>query len=112
MLIFLFIVISIACPTGRDNLIQCFRSLLDSNKDSTITVSEIDYYLRTQTCLPRSVSEHITGTTIMNTCDLNRDGVLTLADWTPLNACVTKPRTAELICNLCVRCGWNEMNKK
>lgn len=112
MLIFLFIVTVIACPTSRDNLIQCFRSLLDTNRDSSISVSEIDYYLRTQTCLPKSLSEHITGHLIMNTCDLNGDGVLTLSDWTPFNACVTNPKRVEMICNLCVRCGWNEMNKK
>jgi hypothetical protein len=114
MLIFIFIAISFAVcpPANRDNLIDCFRKLLDSNRDSIITVSEIDYYLRTQTCLSKVVTDHLSGTIIMNTCDLNRDGQLTLADWTPSNACVTVPKRVEMICNLCERCGWDGMKKK
>lgn len=113
MLIFLLVGIVLGmtpeCPVPRDTLIQCFRKLLDKNRDSIITVAEIDNYLATQTCIPRTVSDHLSGTILMNTCDLNRDGALTLADWTPSNACVTNPKRIEMICHLCVKCGWDEM---
>lgn len=108
MLIFiLFFALGVAhCPEPRDNLIQCFRTLLDTNKDSIITVSEIDHFLSTQTCINENIAKHITGTIIMNTCDLNRDGQLTLSDWTMQNACVSTDQRVDMICVLCERCGW------
>ena len=94
------------CPEPRDNLIQCFRELLDTNKDSAITIAEIDNFLLKQTCINKKIVEHISGTLIMNTCDFNHDNLLTLADWTATNACVSTDHRVEMICILCERCGW------
>jgi hypothetical protein len=49
---------------------------------------------------------------IMNTCDFNHDGVLTLLDWTVTNACVSNPNRIEMVCVLCERCGWEGEKKR
>jgi hypothetical protein len=114
MLIFiLFFAFGIAhCPEPRDNLIQCFRDLIDLNKDSTITIAELDHFLANQNCINKKITSHITGTHIMNTCDFNHDGILTLSDWTATNACVSTPHRIEMVCVLCERCGWEGKKRK
>lgn len=113
MLIFIFFAFAFAhCPEPRDNLIQCFRDLLDLNKDSTITIAELDYFLANQNCINKKITNHITGTMIMNTCDFNHDNVLTLSDWTVTNACVSTPHRIEMVCLFCERCGWEGKKKR
>lgn len=113
MLIFFFLTLTYGtmCPTARDNLLQCFRELLDTNKDSTITVGEIDSFLATQTCINKKITDHLSGEILIHTCDINHDGVLTVADWTASNSCVTMPGREDLVCELCKKCGWSGLKK-
>lgn len=84
------------CPVPRDKLLECFKQLVDYNHDNAITAAEIDLFLGTTTMHP-----HLTGAMILNMCDLTKDGVLTIADWTPPNACLRAPEKINLMCKLC-----------
>lgn len=84
------------CPVERDKLLECFERLVDYNHDNAITASEIDSFL-----LNTPMNQRLTGTMILKMCDINKDGVLTIADWTPPEACLRSPEKINLMCKLC-----------
>lgn len=98
-----------SCPTSRDNLVSCFRELLDLNHDSTIDAAEIDTFLHAQTCIDSKVTSKLSGSILIRLCDANADGVLTLADWTASDGCITETKRVNMFCEICLRCGWSAM---
>lgn len=103
----LFILIKLSVGTlGRDHLLPCFRSLLDQNHDSIITRHELDAFIdQKNTCISNyNYYSYISGELIMNTCDLNKDGVLTLSDWDSPRACLVDKYVYNYISRLCGKC--------
>ena len=96
--------IAITCPTSRDNLIPCFQQLVDKNNDSMISIAEINSFLMSYTCINNHIYNYMNGARIMQICDLNKDGVLTLSDWTHPNACLMKNPEMTIVCNICKTC--------
>ena len=80
------------CLGSRDLLIRCFQQLIDTNRDNILTIRELDEFLsnRAGECgVPAGVLAHLSGKLILNTCDLNGDGRLSMIDWSQQHACLT-----------------------
>jgi hypothetical protein len=90
---------------NRDDLLNCFRALLDHNHDDIITAADIDHFLLTENCLPEMYKKYMSGQKIIDTCDTNQDYVLTKADWNTPQSCITKPNQIQYITQLCKACG-------
>jgi len=105
-LFFLVIIVTIACPVSRDKLVLCFSQLVDLNQDSIITATEIDFFLDHQQCIDSNIAHHISGQMVINTCDMNKDGILSIADWTRIDACIQTQHNIDYMCTICVSCGW------
>lgn len=109
-LVFVLIISSLSCPVSRDQILGCIRQLMDSDGDGIIQPQTIDSLLSKATCLPSPITSIMSGAMIMEMCDINRDGSLTMADWTAPNACVTKPNHLYYACTLCQGCGYSFTN--
>ncbi len=105
--IILLLSYAFACPVARDKLISCIETRIDLNNDKMLTALEFDTFLSSATCINRVLYRYITGQKIMEMCDVNRDGVLTLDDWTSPQGCIRTPENVNLICKLCKNCGIN-----
>lgn len=110
LLLLLLLIVINACPVPRSVLISCFRNLLDKDHNNIITEYELDKFLESEkayTCLPANLVNELAGKTIINTCDMNNDGQLSIYDWSVHhNSCINTKERIELICNICVQCGW------
>lgn len=109
--IFLLSTLSFSCPVPRDQLLGCLRTLMDKDGDGVVNIPTLDSLLLKATCLPTTITNHLTGTMIMQMCDTNSDGSLTMADWTASNACIQKPNHLYYACMLCQGCGYPFPNK-
>ncbi len=94
------------CPTStRDDLLQCI-SVLDSNEDGTLTVSEMDTWFTAHTdCLPTSFDSFFDGSIINTYCDANSSGNLTMTDWNSASSCISQQEQQYILCLFCVKCG-------
>lgn len=85
----------------RDSLLPCLKKFLDHDKNNIITEREIETFLLHY--MPSPLNLYLSGRMIINTCDLNADGVLTMVDWHHQNACLTKDYQIEYVYqNICV----------
>jgi hypothetical protein len=84
----------------REALLPCFSELIDIDKDGSLNTTEIRTFLDTNKIHAITI--------LMHMCDLNRDGVLTVADdWTPEDACARSQPMITRVCYICVRAGWS-----
>ncbi len=91
------------CRTmGRDLLLGCFSTLVDTDHNNILNMTEISTFL------------NMTGeaTVIMQICDTNHDGSLTLDDWNAPDSCVHSQPIISRICRFCERAGWSSKKKK
>jgi hypothetical protein len=103
------------CPGERDNLLGCFSQLIDGDQDGNITVAELDFAFGNLTCLPTNseFTSLYNSTYVMNVCDVDSDGVLSMADWTADNACLKDNTPAiDYVCRMCYLCGYEPLVKK
>lgn len=92
------------CPETRDTLLKCFKRLMDKNNDNVITVKEIDDFVINSGCIRPRIAREITGQLVMNSCDLDRNGILNLADWSHHNSCIHTTAMIERACEFCEKC--------
>ena len=105
--IFLLLIITITngCPDTRDMLLKCVKRLFDKNNNNAIGKKELDTFIRTSKCIPGEDWEpFITGELIMNTCDIDKDGTLTLLDWGHHNSCIYSKDVVKRLCEFCEYC--------
>lgn len=110
------VVIATNCPVAsRDDLLQCLDTYVDTNHDSIITVEELDAFLSAQealgaaACLPQSSDfyTHVNGTMLVELCDVNQDGNLTVTgDWDAATGCAQSYDAQLYLCQLCYMNGW------
>jgi hypothetical protein len=105
-LLFILIISTISCPVSRDQILGCIRTFMDPDNDGIIQPETIDSLMTKATCLPKSITNMMSGAMVLQMCDINRDGSLTMADWTAPNACVMKPNHLYYACTLCEGCGY------
>lgn len=88
-----------ACATlPREGLLSCFSDVVDTNKDGTLSGSEISAFL---------LANDIPGEPVlMRLCDLNKDGSLSMSDWTLPGACAQTQPIITRACYICVKAGW------
>jgi len=110
---FLLILLSFALSCQikhRDDYLSCFSEKFDLNHDSIITQNEIDTVLNT-TIYPLTY-----GSNVIANCDMNNDGVLTVAgDWNNQTSCLKNYMwnlNAFLVCDICVSLNWTIPVKK
>jgi hypothetical protein len=108
--IFLLSTLSFSCPVPRDQLLGCLRALMDKDGDGVVDQATLDSLLLKATCLPKTITDHLSGPVIMQMCDTNKDGSLTMADWTSANGCIQKPNHLYYACMLCQGCGYQFTN--
>ena len=89
----------ILVEANRDFLLSCFKKHLDLNKNHVISITELDDFFLKHADEP--LYRHLNGEMIMNTCDLNGDRRLTIADWDSHNACITSKFALKFVKNLC-----------
>jgi len=113
MRIIFFLIIAViasaqACPGNRDDLLQCFDRLIDTNHDGDITSTELaQMFIDHRSCFPTQQPEyfeHYTPAFLMSQCDADGNGVLNVLDWNHENACLKKRRLYNYVCNLCTVC--------
>jgi len=116
MILFIFLVLTcVLSLPDRDVLLVCFDQLVDTNHDGTITTTELNTIISNTTCFNQGphFQELVNGTVIMNMCDTNLDGVLTLVDWNhSTKACGRTHTSIKYMYDQCIKCGWNVMKKK
>jgi Ca2+-binding EF-hand superfamily protein len=105
IIIFLLSTQTLSCPETRDALLRCFKRLMDKNNNNVITIEEIDEFIKTSSCLNTiKIQPYITGKMIINTCDINGDGVLSLEDWSHHTSCIASENIIERVCEFCQLC--------
>jgi len=91
-----------ACRTiGRDQLLDCFTTLVDTNHDNILSSDEIGTFL-TANNIPAQ-------TVLMRICDVNHDGSLTMDDWNAPGSCAQSQPIITRACYICVRAGWSPL---
>ena len=100
-----------ACPGERDNLLECFDQLIDTDHDGNITVAELDTMLG-ESCLSHINTEYHNSTFIMNACDTDANNMLNAADWNHADACLAQPEFIDFVCRACYVCGFEPAKKK
>ena len=106
VLFFVLIISTLSCPVSRDQILGCIRQFMDSDGDGVIQIQTIDSLLSKATCLPKEITNMLSGSMILHMCDINKDGSLTMADWTSPDACVRKENHLYYACMLCEGCGY------
>jgi hypothetical protein len=111
-------------PATRDSLLPCILRAMDFDGDETITTQEIGYFLESQytgvysgptpvappleRCIPQLGNafplEFRNGTSIMNLCDADFSGNLTLVDWVHPNSCIGSRARQTALCKMCTHC--------
>ncbi len=109
MLLLLFLASVVAsglnCTTlHRNDLLDCFLTIIDKNGDGQLNATEIDIFVIPLALPVRPV--------IMYECDINHDGVLDMSDWTAPNACAQDRPTITRVCHYCAISGWSNNKKK
>jgi hypothetical protein len=98
------------CPKGDVDVLDCLDVLFDANHDGTLTGAEIDNRLALFTNMTEITSQ-FTSVNILNGCDFNNDGVLTMDDWNdPMrlsnSTCLSAGVHCGLFCAICSQNGW------
>ncbi len=89
-----------ACRTmARDALLPCFSSLVDTNHDGSLNLTEITTFLNVQHVPASSV--------LMRLCDTNNDNVLDMTDWNAVSGCAHSQPIITRACYICVQAGWS-----
>jgi hypothetical protein len=100
LLFILFAHLSLAClNVTRNDLLDCFRTLIDTNADLLITKPELSHFLRNNSVY--DVSDRI-----FIQCDLNKDDALSYLDWESPQACCRTNGTIFAVCRICRQAGW------
>ena len=72
-------------PT-RETLLLCVKRVLDLNNDGKITTDEIKSAFpsfKMPSSTPQECADFL-----INSCDINNDGILDMTDWNSTNACL------------------------
>lgn len=104
-----------ACPGLRDNLLDCFDQLIDTDHNGNITAAELDAaFIAHADCLPSNTTWTDTFNTafVLAQCDTTGSGYLNSTDWNDPNACLTDPNSIEYVCRACYMCGYTPLVKK
>lgn len=104
ILILLFAVSVYSLPCSVSRVIQCASTWYDWDHDGTITVAEIKRFMIEKPCGHPNFK--FMGTTAMNLCDVNHDGVITSVDaWdTSMSCLLTNDSLLQTACTECDRC--------
>lgn len=81
---------------GRDALLGCLSTLVDTNGDGVITKPEAHAFLR--------FPGYLNG--IFLACDVDKSGNLTMSDWNASNGCCRTSLSIVTVCQHCERAGW------
>ena len=81
---------------GRDALLGCLSTLVDTNSDGVITKPEAHAFLR--------FPGYLNG--IFLACDVDKSGNLTMSDWNATNGCCRTSLSIVTVCQHCERAGW------
>lgn len=103
------------CPGQRDDLLDCFDQLIDTDHNGNITAAELDAaFIAHANCLPNNTDWTSTFNTafVLERCDKTGSGYLNATDWTDPNACLTDPISIEYVCRACYMCGYSPVVKK
>ena len=93
------------CNNTRPAVLECIQQLLDLDHNGIITPVDVAVALATRFTF---VPEWLTWQLIMR-CDMNEDGVLTIADWNanPSNiTCLPTQNCVNIACSVCVQNGF------
>ncbi len=88
----------------RDDLLDCFSTLVDTNHDNILNSTEITTFLTAQNIPAQTV--------LMRICDTNSDGALDATDWNSPNACAHSQPIITRACYICVNAGWTPPSMK
>lgn len=100
LLLVLFAQLSFACfNVTRNDLLDCFRTLIDTNSDQLITKPELSSFLQNH-------SVYDVSNQIFIQCDLNKDNALSYLDWESPQACCRTNGTIFAVCRICRQAGW------
>ncbi len=95
------------CNNTRAAVLECVEQLLDLDHNGVITPVEVAVALKTSFTF---VPAYLTWQLVMN-CDMNSDGVLTIADWNanPSNiTCLPTQNCINIACSVCVQNGFTQ----
>jgi len=111
-----FMMYSHFCPAGESDVLDCIDTFLDANHDGTLTVSEIGDGLAALVNVTEIASQ-INASMVINGCDFNGDGVLTMDDWNaPVrisnSTCLSSGAWCGVFCYICSQNGWSPPAKK
>ena len=97
------------CDGTRAAVFECIQQLLDLNHNGEITAAEASVALSRMTYLPSNLNWEF-----VMLCDMDEDGVLTIADWNenPSNrTCLPTPNCLNIACDTCVRNGFTQSKR-
>lgn len=88
---------------GRDALLTCFSTYVDTNHDNNITRAEASAFFANHTDLFPNFTDEI-----FRRCDYNHDDGLTIEDWNaPENyRCCNQNSNIFYVCQVCEHVGW------
>jgi len=99
------------CDATRPTVLECVQELLDLDHNGIITPVEIAVALQTTFTF---VPDFLTWQFVMR-CDLNEDGVLTMADWTippPNMTCLPTQNCLDIACSICAQNGFVQTKRQ
>lgn len=94
-LILFCVLLAAVLAVPRDSLLPCLQLKLDPNSDGTVTLSELG------AAIPSRYASRYSAESLMHLCDVNKDGVLTMADWNTNTSCLISPKVVNFVHKLC-----------
>lgn len=103
VLVLALLVAACAASCNVTRIVECMETHLDRDGDGQLNATEIDLHMLEQPCGP--VAKKVMGSSVMDACDFNQDGYITLEDLQhePVS-CVTNQRMQLLLCQECDAC--------
>lgn len=102
VLLALFALVAAACT--NEQLIRCVLRQADENNDKVLSVGEIDAWMKNTKCF-NFATAGISAHSVMNACDVNKNGQLDREDVLDRKSCLRFNDLHDLVCQMCGACA-------
>lgn len=91
-----------ATTCNRDRILACAFQYVDSDANGVINATEINSFMVRQPC--GLITTIVSGESFMTSCDRNKDGVFTVADYDAPLTCFQSNSIRQTVCRHCDKC--------